>query len=79
VAWRWRVIRTSNAYVFRDPASKSDQGTGTQNQEDLSLPLSAAGCGKPTTGAVSKALERALARLGIALAAKAGIEQGAGS
>ena len=33
--WRWRVIRTSNAYVFRDPAvsSKSDNRTGTQNQE----------------------------------------------
>ena len=24
--WRWRVIRTSNAYVLIDPASKSDQG-----------------------------------------------------
>ena len=38
--WRWRVIRTSNAYAFRDPqphlagaSSKSDQRTGTQNQE----------------------------------------------
>lgn len=31
--WRWRVIRTSNAYAFRDPASKSDDRTGTQNQE----------------------------------------------
>jgi len=35
--WRWRVIRTSNAYVFRDPqatvsgvpASKSENRTGT--------------------------------------------------
>jgi hypothetical protein len=39
--WRWRVIRTSNAYVFRDPQtaeqagipSKSENPTGTQNQE----------------------------------------------
>jgi hypothetical protein len=39
--WRWRVIRTSNAYVFRDPqqrldgvpASKSENPFGTQNQE----------------------------------------------
>ena len=38
--WRWRVIRTSNAYAFHDPlpqragvSSKSDQRTGTQNQE----------------------------------------------
>jgi hypothetical protein len=40
-ASRWRVIRTSNAYVFRDPlerpavvsASKSENRIGTQNQE----------------------------------------------
>jgi hypothetical protein len=37
--WRWRVIRTSNAYCFRDPASKSDYPTGTPNQDSfLSLP-----------------------------------------
>ena len=84
--WRWRVIRTSNAYVFRDPQaaasagipSKSENRTGTQNQEDPSLPLSAPACGKPTTGAISEALERALARFGAAIAAKNGIEQGAG-
>ena len=40
---RWRVIRTSNAYVFRDPqqqlagvpACKSENRSGTQNQEVL--------------------------------------------
>jgi hypothetical protein len=57
--WRWRVIRTSNAYVFRDPASKSDQRTGTPDQE-ISYPT-------PTTAAAprpaSEALNRALARL----------------
>jgi hypothetical protein len=42
--WRWRVLRTSNAYYFRDPgapgsgvpsrniASKSEKPTGTRNQ-----------------------------------------------
>jgi hypothetical protein len=45
-ASRWRIIRTSNAYVFRDPqqplavvpASKSENRLGTQNQEIL-IPL----------------------------------------
>ena len=40
VGWRWRVIRTSNAYVLIDPASKSDQRTGTPDQEN-SKPLQA--------------------------------------
>jgi Helix-turn-helix domain len=67
--WRWRVIRTSNAYVFRDPASKSDQRTGTPDQED-SKPLQA-----PAIDPTSP-LERALARFAAAIAAKDGIEQG---
>jgi protoporphyrinogen oxidase len=29
---RWRVVRTSNAYIFNDPASKSDFQTGTAAQ-----------------------------------------------
>jgi hypothetical protein len=41
--WRWRVLRTSNGYNFRDlsPAadrpnsSKSEKPTGTPNQESL--------------------------------------------
>src|SRR5689334_19368999 len=41
--WRWRVIRTSNAYVFRDPkcaycrqlSSKSENRSGTQDQDIL--------------------------------------------
>jgi hypothetical protein len=77
--WRWRVIRTSNAYVFRDPqpqlagipASKSDQRTGTPDQEDSKL-LQA-----PVID-LDSPLERALARLSAALAVKDGIEQGAG-
>src|SRR3974390_734170 len=41
--WRWRVIRTSNAYAFRDPQavnsrdvpSTSENQAGTQNQDVL--------------------------------------------
>ena len=83
--WRWGVIRTSNCYQFCDPQavyfrpvpSKSENRPGTQSQDVLSLSLSAAVYGKPTTGAVSMALERALARLGTLLEAKEGIEHGA--
>jgi Helix-turn-helix domain len=64
-ASRWRVIRTSNAYVFRDPgprvagvpASKSEIRSGTQNQEILiPLPTPAPDPDSP--------LERALRHLG---------------
>ena len=49
-ASRWRVIRTSNAYVFTDPKPqpaaafrcKSENPTGTQNQETLTLPVTGA-------------------------------------
>jgi Helix-turn-helix domain len=68
--WRWRVIRTSNAYAFRDPASKSDQRTGTPDQED-SKPVQA-----PAIDPTSP-LERALVRFGAAIAATSRIEQGA--
>jgi hypothetical protein len=37
--WRWRVIRISNAYCFRDPASKSGNSTGTPGQGSSLLPL----------------------------------------
>ena len=49
--WRWRVLRTSNAYNFRDPGapdpSKSEKPTGTPNQEFFS-PLGAAFGGEST-------------------------------
>jgi hypothetical protein len=77
--WRWRVIRTSNAYLFRDPQaanswlipSKSDQRTETPDQA-VSKPLQV-----PVIDPTSS-LERALARFAAALAAKKGIEQVAG-
>ena len=76
--WRWRVIRTSNAYQFIDPQAERNRGIpsecknppGTQDQ-DVSKPLQAPAIDP------NSAVERALARLGTALAAKEGIEQGA--
>jgi hypothetical protein len=61
MASRWRVIRTSNAYVFLDPqprlagvaASTSESRTGTLNQEILLSPP-----------APDSPLERALQRFG---------------
>ena len=63
ITWRWRVIRTSNAYAFRDPQavncrdvpSKSENRPGTQNQDVLpSVPAPAIDPNSP--------LERALVR-----------------
>jgi hypothetical protein len=69
--WRWRVIRTSNGYVFCDPkasgdtrvSSKSDQRTGTSDQE-IKPPLQA-----PAID-LNSPLERALARLGATITPK---------
>jgi hypothetical protein len=76
--WRWRVIRTSNAYQFIDPQAERNRGIPsecknpprTQDQE-VSKPLRA-----PAVDPTSP-LERALARFAVAVAAEAGIEQGA--
>jgi hypothetical protein len=70
-SWRWRVIRTSNAYQFRDPklqlagvsASKSENPAGTKNQDVLD-PVRASARNP------SSPLERALARFGTAIRAK---------
>jgi hypothetical protein len=80
--WRWRVVRTSNAYVFRDPAavvaahaaetrgfpSKSENRGGTLNQVLKSALLAPA-------AVPDSPLERVLARLGVAIEAKKGIQQ----
>jgi hypothetical protein len=68
--WRWRVIRTSNAYVFRDPqaagsgvpATEFRNRAGTPDQ-DVSKPLRA-----PALDPTSP-LERALSRFAAAIAA----------
>jgi hypothetical protein len=70
--WRWRVVRTSNAYVFRDPGaaaphpagdrrfpSKSENPPGTLNQVL-----------KPALLAPDRPLQCALASLGALIAAK---------
>jgi hypothetical protein len=70
--WRWRVIRTSNAYVFRDPraaenrrfSSKSEIPTGTLDQESSYLPVMVAAAASASQEALNKALDR----LGAALA-----------
>jgi hypothetical protein len=79
---RWRVIRTSNAYSFRDPLpchagrpnpsgfSKSENPPGTLNQ-DFSLLRAEVKSPAPPLG---EELQLALARLGNAIAAK--IEKG---
>jgi Helix-turn-helix domain len=43
-AWRWRVVRTSNAYAFSDPASKSESQTRTPAQGLLTEEESARPC-----------------------------------
>ena len=77
--WRWRVIRTSNAYVFSDPkpglqrgfSSKSENPPETLNQKILDpVPVPAPDPNSP--------FERALARLGAAVGSKDGIEQASG-
>jgi hypothetical protein len=68
--WQWRVVRTSNAYQFHDPGqqlhglplTKSDQRTGTPDQE-AKIPFLAPAFDPNCT------LERALARLGATIAA----------
>jgi hypothetical protein len=77
--WRWRVIRTSNCYQFRDPqaavsgvpATEFGNRAGTQNQAVFDSKMA------PAIDPDSP-LERALARFGSAVAAKNGIEQEAG-
>jgi hypothetical protein len=67
-ASRWRVIRTSNAYVFSDPkpalagdfACKSENPSGTRNQDILDL--RSAQASNPNS-----LLERALARFGVTI------------
>jgi hypothetical protein len=70
-ASRWRIIRTSNAYVFRDPqqrpegvpTSKSENQIGTQIQEVIDSSLAPA-------GDPNSPLEHALRQLGGAITGK---------
>jgi CRP-like cAMP-binding protein len=57
--WRWRVLRTSNSYAFKDPSpasdrpnsSKSEKPTGTPNQEFFS-PIKEGGSDQNTRSAL---------------------------
>jgi len=79
-SWSWRVVRTSNAYIFRDPqpqisgvpTAESENPAGTLDQESLH-PVQA------PTHKPHSLLERALTRFGAAVAARNGIEHGDGS
>jgi hypothetical protein len=79
-AQRWRIVRTSNAYVFRDPlpcaegrgASKSENPPRTQIQ-DISVSKSEAPAPADTLAGIDKELLKALYRLGSAIAAQEGI------
>jgi hypothetical protein len=78
MATRWRIIRTSNAYLFRDPLpchrpanvsdgfSKSENPPGTLNQELTLLSKKV----EPPPLAPDNPLTLALARLGNAMAAR---------
>jgi hypothetical protein len=77
-ASRWRVIRTSNAYVFRDPhqcpegvpASKSENRSGTRNQEIQILTTAPVDPDNP--------LEVALRQLGASIEGRLLMNTGAG-
>ena len=80
-SWRWRVIRTSNAYVFNDPlrrsgglpASKLENPTGTLNQEVIpDLPTESVAMRN-----LSNALERALQSLGTAIEVRSALNRSA--
>ena len=84
--WRWRVIRTSNAYAFRDPQeaekagipSRSENRSGTPNQGIQDTSLAGNHSAAPVENAPQTPLERALASLSAAIAAKNGIEDAVG-
>jgi hypothetical protein len=75
--WRWRVLRTSNAYQFHDRQaaearqipSVSKNQAGTQNQYLI-------GSVSPPAIASDTLLERALARFGNAISSKEAHEEG---
>ncbi len=68
--WRWRVLRTSNAYSFTDPSpaadrpnsSKSEKPTGTPNQEFF-LPNKEHGAGVRTLWNAARGLHQASGQL----------------
>ena len=88
-AWatRWRIVRTSNAYLFRDPlpcaapreswagASTSENPTGTQNQKISKLKEADESPTSDLAG-MGGGLLKTLQRLGRAIAEKEGVAAG---
>jgi hypothetical protein len=74
-ATRWRVVRTSNAYLFRDPlpcaegrgSSKSENPPGTQNQ-DISILNKPATAAADSFAGMDTGLLKVLHSLGTAIA-----------
>jgi hypothetical protein len=80
--WRWRVVRTSNAYVFRDPVAAvapHPAGNRAFPSECRNPPGTLNPVVKPTLQAPTvdpdSPLERALARLGALICAKDAYER----
>lgn len=79
-AYRWRTIRTSNAYVFRDPLpcagghdpSKSENPSGTLNQ-DISLVKKESQAPSDPYAGMGEGLLQTLQRLGNAIAKREGL------
>ncbi len=83
-ATHWRIVRTSNAYLFRDPLPcavgrpdrlgepKSENPPGTLNQ-DISVSKNAADTAADTLDGMDKGLLGALHRLGMAIAEREGV------
>jgi Helix-turn-helix domain len=79
-AIRWRIVRTSNAYLFRDPlpcaegrgSSKSENPTGTLNQ-DIPMTKKEVDPPKETLDGMGKGLLQVLHRLGMAMAEREGL------
>jgi hypothetical protein len=80
---RWRIVRTSNAYMFRDPlpcaqgrgTSKSENPLGTVNQEILPLETETRTSAERSAG-MGQGLLRALHSLGQTIAAKEHLPMG---
>jgi hypothetical protein len=77
---RWRIVRTSNAYVFRDPlpcaegrgGTESENSPGTLNQ-DISIDKNATVMPTTPLTSMGTGLLKALHKLGVAMAEREGI------
>jgi hypothetical protein len=69
--WRWRVLRTSNAYQFIDPKRAANIPPRKEEDKSSSYPSMS----QPAADSPATLLERALRQLGAAIAARDCIEQ----